>query len=60
MDNKKFDLKIEDGKLKLSLDLDKDGEALLKLELNLKEGLEEAFGAFFNKAKAEEKEEEKK
>ena len=39
----KADLKIEEGKLVVSADLNEDGQPVLTAKINLSEGLEEAF-----------------
>jgi hypothetical protein len=41
-DGKKVQLKIEDGKLIITVDTNKDGEAVLKLECDLQEVVDES------------------
>ncbi len=41
--NKKFDVKFEGDKLELGLDMNQDGEKLLKAKINLSEAVQEAF-----------------
>jgi len=43
MENKKFDVGFENNKLSMSLDLNQDGDKLMKLNLNLGEALQEAI-----------------
>lgn len=42
-ENKMFTLKVENDKLIADLDTNKDGEAVVKLELSLKEAMQEIF-----------------
>lgn len=42
-ENKKFDVSFENNELNLGIDLNKDGEKLMKVKLNLGEAIQEAF-----------------
>jgi len=43
VENKKFDFEIKEGSLHASVDMNQDGEKLMKIKLNLTEAIQEAF-----------------
>ena len=47
----KFKFSIEDGRLVIAVDMNEDGQALVRIELDLAEALDE-FGALFKKDEA--------
>ena len=49
MEKKAIDFKFEDGKLIINVDLNKDGESVLKLEVDLTELPQEIWDAWRNK-----------
>lgn len=51
-ENKKLEFKFEDGKLLLSVDMNKDGDKLLKMEIDLSEAADEIM-EYFKKDKEE-------
>lgn len=42
-ENKKFDVSFENNELNLSIDLNQDGDKLMKAKLSLSEAIQEAF-----------------
>jgi len=42
-ENKKFEVKFEDNKLHLAVDMNQDGDKLMVAKLNLSEAIQEAF-----------------
>lgn len=45
MENKKVEFKVEDSKLIIAIDMNQDGEAVVKIEVDLKEIPDEIFSA---------------